>query len=167
MGLDPRTALHARALRWLAQREHSPSELRGKLLRLEPAPEDALVDQVLEQLQARGHLSEQRFVDSRVHQRQATWGLRRIRHELQQHGLGLDPARQQQRAASEVERARALWSRRYGRTGAEAVPPAERARQMRFLAARGFSAEAIRAAVGGLASGRSDGAAEDDRAEAE
>ena len=156
MAADTCTRLHARALRWLAQREHSRSELRARLLMVGRTADDrpestgpalaALVDAVLEQLQAQGYLSDQRFIDSRVHARQGAWGARRIRHELRQHGLALDDQQQQQLDASERARAQALWARRFG-TVAEA--PAERARQMRFLAARGFSGEAIRHAVGG------------------
>lgn len=47
--------------------------------------------------------------------------------------------------ATEVARARDAWRRRFG------VPPAnalEKAKQMRFLRGRGFSSEAIRAAMG-------------------
>ncbi|NCV33270.1 MAG: hypothetical protein EBW05_10170, partial [Betaproteobacteria bacterium] len=43
--------------------------------------------------------------------------------------------------ASEEARARALWERRFG---VIADDPKERLRQMRFLAARGFSHELIR-----------------------
>ena len=156
MVADTRTSLHARALRWLAQREHSRSELRTRLLVASRAADDhrdptgpalaVLVDAVLDHLQAQGYLSDQRFIDSRVHARQGAWGVRRIRHELRQHGLALDDRQQQQLDASERARARALWLRRFG---AVAEAPAERARQIRFLAARGFSAEAIRHAIGG------------------
>jgi regulatory protein len=45
---------------------------------------------------------------------------------------------------TEAERARAVWAARFGRAPADA---AERARQMRFLAQRGFSAETIRSVL--------------------
>jgi regulatory protein len=47
--------------------------------------------------------------------------------------------------ATELERAREVWRRKFP------LPPldaAERARQMRFLAARGFATEVIRRVVG-------------------
>ena len=47
---------------------------------------------------------------------------------------------------TELDRARALWQRRYGTAPANA---AERARQMRFLAGRGFEGEVVRAVVKG------------------
>jgi len=46
--------------------------------------------------------------------------------------------------ASEVERAREVWRRKFGEPAADA---AARGKQMRFLAARGFGAEAIRRVV--------------------
>lgn len=106
------------------------------------------IDALLDELEATGLLSDKRFVESRVHVRQAVWGERRIRHELKQHGLSLDPAIQLQLSQNEVMRAGALWQRRFG---AVAQTPSERARQMRFLAGRGFSADAIRHAVDGEA----------------
>ena len=48
------------------------------------------------------------------------------------------------RMASEVERAREVWRKKFGSLAAD---PAERAKQMRFLAARGFGADAIRRVV--------------------
>jgi regulatory protein len=152
-------SLQARAIGWLAQREHSRSELRRKLLRLarRPGAEDAAealdedaataqVDQLLDRLQAQGLLCEQRFVASRVRVRAPGLGTRRIQMELAQHGLKLGAQPLQQLRDSELQRAALLWQRRFG------VPPAderERARQMRFLAGRGFSGEAVRRVLAG------------------
>lgn len=170
-------SLKVRALQWLAQREHSPVELRGKLMRLaqrgataqrrsgaagaDADPSDleagmvaghdaptaetaaAEVDAVMAWLAAHGYLSQQRFVESRVNARQARFGNLRITRELQQHGVALDAEAQQALRASEYDRARDVWQRRYGAGG----PPqdaATRVRQMRFLTGRGFSPEVIR-----------------------
>jgi regulatory protein len=153
-------SLQARAVGWLAQREHSRSELRRKLLHLalRPAADDAgeaadgdtasaQVDQLLDRLQAQGLLCEQRFVASRVRVRAPGLGTRRIQMELAQHGLKLGAQPLQQLRDTELQRAALLWQRRFG------APPAddrERARQARFLAGRGFSAEAIRRVLAGL-----------------
>jgi regulatory protein len=150
-------SLQARALGWLAQREHSRDELRRKLLRvalLLPDGVDAAdgaachehdattaVDRLLDQLQAKGLLSDERFVESRVRVRSPGLGVRRIQMELARHGLKLSAQPLQQLHDSELQRATQLWRRRFG------VPPQdlrERARQMRFLAGRGFSGEVIR-----------------------
>ena len=49
-------------------------------------------------------------------------------------------------AQSELERARALWLRRFGTAPST---PQERARQMRFLAGRGFDGEIVSRVVRG------------------
>lgn len=160
--MAPPLSLRARALRWLSQREHSRLELRRKLLRaarrrdalaaedgnaeapVDPGPE---VDALLDWLAAHRYLSESRFVESRVHARSARFGNRRIVQELAQHGAALDAGAAEQLKASELGRARAVWQRKFGT--APAADAAARAKQMRFLAGRGFSAEVIRRVVRG------------------
>jgi regulatory protein len=153
----PPPSLQARALGWLAQREHSRDELRRKLRRVAlrpPAGDDevdtvdcheqdaaAAVEQLLDQLQAKGLLSNDRFIESRVRVRSPGLGTRRIQMELARHGLKLLAQPLQQLRDSELERASQLWKRRFG-TPAQDLR--ERARQMRFLAGRGFSGEVIR-----------------------
>ena len=137
--------LRTRALALLARREHSRSELRRKLLRsMPPAQGDEPpvdIDALLDELAAKGCLSEERFVESRLHVRAARFGSQRIRQELAQHGLKLSPAQQQALSVTELERAREVWRRKFG-----ALPPADaaqRARQGRFLAARGFAPDVV------------------------
>lgn len=147
----PPLSLQARALGWLAQREQSRSELRRKLLRAalqtrdaEAEPADDITGQIerlLDALQAQGLLSEERFVESRVRVRAPGLGTRRIQMELARHGLKLPAQPLQQLRDSELQRATQLWQRRFG---ASAQDARERARQMRFLAGRGFSGEVIR-----------------------
>lgn len=177
--MPPRPAsIKVRALQWLAQREHSREELRGKLLRLlqrRPSPVDAGDDEfehggdglaeqslgcnsadpaanpaidpaaevaaLLLWLETHGYLSQERFVESRVHARQSRFGNLRIRQELQQHGVTLDAGTQQALQRSEFERARELWRKRYGGPAGDS---AARLRQMRFLAGRGFSIDVVR-----------------------
>src|SRR5258706_13262537 len=87
----PALSLKARALQWLANREHSRHELRRKLLRIAEGDEvAAAVDALLDQLSAQGHLSDSRFVESRLHARSARFGNHRIVLELRQHGLTPD-----------------------------------------------------------------------------
>jgi regulatory protein len=155
----PPLSLKARALQWLAQREHSRAELRRKLMRaaLEQAGANeaaaagddpaAEIDTLLDWLVAHHHLSEARFVESRVHAREARFGQRRIAQELKQHGAALDADSAQRLRASEFERARAVWARKFG--AAPAGDAAARAKQMRFLAGRGFAGDVIRRVVQG------------------
>jgi regulatory protein len=110
---------------------------------------------VLDDLQARGFIDAQRVVDSVVHQRAGTLGVARIRQELQRKGVGGEEAQPALAAlqASEVERARQVWRKKFGRRGddsANTAPDAsQRVREMRFLASRGFSGDAIRRVVSG------------------
>lgn len=157
----PAPSLQTRALGWLAQREHSRVELQRKLLCHvdAQAPDGAeKVEQVLDALQAEGLLSEQRFVESRVRVRAAGHGARRIEMELARHGLKLAPLQQQQLRDSELQRAAALWLRRFGHI---AVDARERARQSRFLAARGFGGDVIRRVLSGTETVRNEDAAAD------
>jgi len=164
-------SLKVRALQWLAQREHSPVELRIKLLRAAagqpvPAVSDAQplslddadvadaddsgpaeVDALLDWLTANAYLSTERFVESRIHARQARFGNQRITQELQQHGLRLEPEARQALRDSELARAQELWQRKYGEP---AVDAAGRLRQMRFLAGRGFSHAVVQRVVRGI-----------------
>lgn len=110
----------------------------------------AEIDTLLNELQARGLLSEERFIESRVHARSGRFGNRRIQAELAQHGLALDPHTAAELQRTELDRARDVWNRRFARSGDE--PPASAAdvaRQMRFLAARGFSTDVIRRVIKG------------------
>ena len=157
----PPPSLQARALGWLAQREHSRSELQRKLLRAaqatagadpaSPADDEGStaaeqVERLLDLLQAKGLLSEQRFVDSRVRLRAPGMGARRIQLELAQHGLELPSQALQQLRGSELQRAAQLYRRRFAGPADDAR---ERARRMRFLAGRGFSPEVIRRVLRG------------------
>ncbi len=151
--MRPRLSLKGRGLQILAQREHSRSELRRKLLahaQKDEAEAGAAIEQVeavLDWLQANRYLCEARFVESRVHARASRYGNLRIRQELAQHGVALTADAAQQLKGSELARAREVWLRKFGQPAADA---ADRARQMRFLAGRGFASEVIRRVVQGM-----------------
>ena len=149
----PPPSLKGRALRLLSTREHSRTELERKLRRHEVEP--GQLHKVLDELQAKGFIDAQRVVDSVVHQRSGKLGVARIRQELQHKGVAGEEARAALAAlqASEVERARQVWRKKFGRAGDEAAATtpdaAQRARQMRFLASRGFTGDTIRRVVSG------------------
>jgi regulatory protein len=172
MRIRPRLSLKARAIGWLAQREHSRSELRRKLLRRAraDAAADALmarategnegaassvsaaelepaIDQLLDWLEAHDYLSQSRFAAARVRVRATRQGAERIRQELARHGVALDAEALRGLRESEFARAQAVWQRKFGGAAPDA---AGRAKQARFLAGRGFSGEAIRRVVKGL-----------------
>lgn len=175
-------SLKGRALRLLAQREHSRAELATKLKRQlqaasareaqrlarqagtapqaapGAAPDTAAqataagglqlrqlaaqVETVLDELQRHGLLSDERAAASLLAVRAPRHGERRLKHDL--HAKGLDPALIAQTLAqardSEAPRALALWQRRFGQV---AVDAAAHAKQVRFLAGRGFTMDTI------------------------
>ena len=139
-------SLKGRALRLLAGREHSRAELERKLAEHETEPGE--LARVLDELQAKGFISDQRVAESVLHRRASRFGAARIRRELQDKGLDAETVRQSVDAlrATELERARAVWRRKFAEPAADA---AGRAKQMRFLAARGFAPETIRRVVSG------------------
>lgn len=144
----PTPTLKARALRLLAQREHSRLELERKLRA--HAQDAAELSEVLDGLQARGYIDAQRVADSVAQRRAPRLGTARVRAELQARGLDAELVAQtlaplQQ---NEHERAQAVWQKKFGSPAASA---SERARQMRFLAGRGFAPEVVRRVVPGVA----------------
>lgn len=140
MGFDA-PSLKGRALRLLAQREHSRAELERKLARYEEEP--GTLAQALDELATRDFISEPRVVQSVLHQRASRMGAMRLKQELQQKGIGAEAiaGAMAQLKSTELERAREVWRRRFGQPPADAT---ERAKQTRFLLARGFSGEIVR-----------------------
>jgi len=139
-------SLKGRALRLLSAREHSRVELERKLAQYEEEP--GALAKALDDLQAKGFINEQRVVESVLNRRSAKLGTARIRQELQGKGLApeavLDAVAQLR--VTEVERAREVWRRKFGQPPLDA---AERGKQMRFLASRGFGGDTIHKVVSG------------------
>jgi regulatory protein len=103
----------------------------------------------LDELAARGLLSDERTAEAVLAGPGRRLGNRRLKQTLLAKGLApeLVAATVAQSRATELDRARELWRRRFG---APAPDAAGRARQARFLAGRGFDAEVIRRLVKGL-----------------
>ena len=145
-------SVKGRALRLLARREHSRAELERKLApHVDDTAEASAAEQIraaLDELAARGLLSDRRAAESVVVSQGRRHGTRRLEQTLRAKGLDseLVAATLQQARATELERAREVWRRRFGAPPADA---AERAKQMRFLAGRGFEPEVIRQVLRG------------------
>jgi regulatory protein len=145
-------SVKGRALRYLAQREHSRAELERKLSRaVQDQPQasaQAQISAALDELATKGLLSEARTAQSVLDSQGRRFGTRRLRQTLQAKGLApeLVASTLQQARLTELERAREVWLRRFGQPPADA---AERARQMRFLAGRGFETDIIRRVIAG------------------
>ena len=140
---DDADALRARALGLLARREHSRAELRRKLATRDTDRE--ALEELLGRLAAANLQSDERFAESFLRSRvERGQGPLRIREELRQRGVDDATAAAALEAAAVDwgELLRAVHRKRFG-----SAPPADRrefAQRARFLAQRGFAAEAIR-----------------------
>ena len=132
--------MRARALKALARREHTRQELQAKLRPFAEDPDE--LEPLLDDLEKRGWLSEVRFVEQLTTVRRRRFGAVRILHELREKGVSEAAlaAAQSQLKDSELDAARAVWKKKFG-----SLPTTleERAKQSRFLASRGFSAEVV------------------------
>ena len=161
----PELTLRTRALQYLARREYSRVELRGKLLPhlqakyvqpddggfeqladvAEPPDLESLqseLDALLDDLTARGWLSDERAATQLLHARRRRFGTQRITHELRQKGISDDliALALPELKDSELEAARGVWQRKFGSLPADAK---DKAKQMRFMQSRGFGFEVI------------------------
>ena len=139
-------SLKARALGYLSRREHSRAELRRKLAQHAESAEE--VDALLDWLERENWLSNARFAESVVHRRAGRYGTARLMQELKTHQLGEETLGEvkAQLQSSEAARAKALWDKRFGRAPADL---AERAKQVRFMMARGFSRAVVSRIIAG------------------
>jgi regulatory protein len=139
-------SLTGRALRLLSSREHSRAELERKLAHYEAEP--GALAKVLDTLAAKDFINEGRVVESVLHRRSAKLGTQRIKQELQAKGLEPEAVADavDRLRSTELERAREVWRKKFGTQPADA---AERGKQMRFLASRGFGGDTIHRVVSG------------------
>lgn len=141
-------SLKARAVSFLSRREHSRAELARKLQR--HCDDADQIAAVLDSLQQEGWLSDERYAQSMVRRRGGSHGTARVVQELRRGGVddGLIRGVRAELQGSEYQRALSVWQKRYA--GKPATTAAERAKQARFLAARGFSGEVISKIVRGI-----------------
>ena len=124
-------------IRLLARREYGRAELAAKLLAKGGAADE--IDATLDDLERRGYLSDARAAQALVQQKAGRYGRRAIAHALKERRVEPEAAKAALAAVEqgdEAADAQALWERRFG------VAPKddrERARQIRFLLARGYS----------------------------
>lgn len=137
-------SLKARALGFLAAREHSRPELCRKLMRY--AKDDDDIEALLDELEAAKLLSQSRFAESLIHRRASRFGNSRILSELQSHGIDPDALAdiKTNLAQDEIGRAREVWRKKFGVTPVDAT---ERAKQARFLLQRGFSSSVVKTVI--------------------
>ena len=139
---EPAKRLLKLAIASLARREHSRAEIERKLRRQLRAGDDpADIGRVIARLESRQLLSNERMALALVRTRAPRYGRLRIAQELERRGVDREliskvlPAAEEEAAV-----ALAVWRSKFGTSPATHE---ERARQGRFLAARGFSSDVI------------------------
>ncbi len=155
-GPDSPRELKARALRLLMRRDHGRAELVRQLTRHAESPE--ALEMLLDELVRRKLLSEDRVAESRAHTLSRKFGASRIRQDLRARGIADETIERvtEEAKATEVGRASEIWKRKFREPAAS---QSERAKQMRFLAARGFSHDTIKKVMSGEGSGESEDSA--------
>jgi len=139
-------AAYQQALRLLVRREHSRAELQRKLRQRSIEP--ALIEPLLQRLEAEGLLSDTRYVESYIRQRRDRgYGPLRIAAELRQRGIDRANA---ERALRQIESdwfalALRVRQKRFNHLRADDFP--NRAKAARYLQQRGFDSDQIRAAL--------------------
>ncbi|RMX15074.1 recombination regulator RecX [Vandammella animalimorsus] len=141
-------SLGARALRALARREYGTEELRRKLA--PHAGHAAELDALLQSLQAKGLLSDARAAASMARQKASRYGSARIQRDLLAKGLERELVHSTlaDLQQDEWQRAQAIWQARFGAQDMSALDAPQRlklrAKQARFMLARGFPADMVR-----------------------
>lgn len=131
-------SLRSKALQYLARRDYARAELHQKLLVQTENPEE--IEALLDDFASRGWLSDTRFAEQWTQLRGVRYGAQRLKQELRMKGVADETiaGALEEIADSEETRARAVWQKKFG---ALPVSINERAKQVRFLASRGFSLE--------------------------
>jgi regulatory protein len=133
--------LRQQAIRLLARREHTRTELARKLAARGTSDE---IESVLTELEASQLLSDKRAAESYVRGHSARLGASRLRHDLKSKGVSVEMIDEQlsnEDMPDELERARAVWTRKFSAAPADSR---DWARQARFLQGRGFASDIIR-----------------------
>lgn len=138
-----RLSLRARALSFLARREHSRAELAAKLhSHTDDADE---LKRLLDDFEQRGWLSEARFVEQTVNRLAQKFGARHIIQTLRDKGVAEASisAKLPYLKDNALATARGVLKRKFP---SAPTTKEERARRMRFLQGRGFDYDVIRRA---------------------
>jgi regulatory protein len=140
MATKTEPSLKARAMRFLARREHTRVELKRKLSARAQEGED--VDGLLDELTRKGWLSDARFAEQAARAKSRRFGPLKLAHYLKSRGVGDEAMAAGLRSAGADGLASLdwIWRTRFG------VLPAnerEKMRQVRFLQGRGFAVDDI------------------------
>jgi len=135
---DTPAELKTRALRLLVRREHSRAELVRKLL--PHAESEAAVNAVVDLLQSKKQLSDERFAEERARSLSRKYGAAKIRQDLKARGIAEEVITQISSRLDDSQKAREILAKKFP---LEPKNREERAKRARFLQGRGFSYEVI------------------------
>lgn len=133
-------SLRARAMRFLARREHSRAELKRKLAPVATEGED--IEALLDDLANKGWLSDARFAEQAVRAKARRFGPLKVAYQLRSTGVEEENIAAAFRAAGADGTAsiETIWRSRFRELAHEGP---ERGRQVRFLQGRGFALDEI------------------------
>lgn len=132
-------SLRVRALDILSRREISRAELKKKLAPYAESEEE--IERVLAEFAERRWQSDERYAEAYIHSKSKQYGTRRLKQALEQKGVSVDtlrellPSRDNQR-----DTAMAVLRKKFKQPASDY---AEKQKQMRFLAYRGFDGDTI------------------------
>jgi regulatory protein len=133
-------SLRARAMRFLARREHSRAELQRKLSAVAGEGDD--VEALLDELAQKGWLSDARYAELAVRSKARRFGPLKVAYQLRSKGVGDETIALAFAGAGAAGTANLeqVWRSRFSNAPAD---QRERGRQVRFLQGRGFALEEI------------------------
>ena len=138
---------YGKAVALLARREHSRSEIKGKLASRLGEAKASEIEEALDRLEKEGYLSDLRFAKELALYRMDKWGNAKIAHELRLRGIKKDTAAKviAENLSDEGDRALVALSKKHpGPIPKDDQKP--RLKLRRFLERRGFAQSSIRRA---------------------
>jgi regulatory protein len=145
---ETRLAVENGAIRLLARREHSRTELRNKLL-LRSYP-SSIIEEVLDQLAEQGLQSDERFAESYTRARsQRGYGGNKIRAELMSRDVDRDTISVAIESLDDcwVEYAAAMLAKKYPDYSKNNASSLEHAKMQRYLWSRGYNSDQVKLAI--------------------
>ncbi|OQS38330.1 recombination regulator RecX [Chromobacterium haemolyticum] len=139
-------SLRARAVDLLSRREYTRRELERRLAPFAESPEQLTA--LLDELAEHSWQSDQRFAQQFADSKGQRYGSRRLQQEMRQRGVDAELIRDTLQGRDDLAAAQAQWRKKFGQLPAT---PQERARQIRFLAGRGFPMSVIGKVLSGAA----------------
>ncbi|MBM9888183.1 MULTISPECIES: regulatory protein RecX [Deefgea] len=147
MNVKTMISIRNKALQLLSRRDHAIHELQTKIAIAFPDTPIEEIKSVLDEFKQLGWVSDERFAEQWVYFRSQRYGPQRLKYELLEKGVASEIINQVLSAISEDEasKAQTVLGKKFP------SPPkniAERSKQLRYLANKGFSLDIVYQVVG-------------------